>query len=229
MLTTLVVLNMNRPAGTAPVTLRRFPGHTYRPEYPEASGFMALAGTWQAVTVAALYSQHQDNFRFGVRRFHISSINIFNDENDRPAMAIRVTETHPHETVRIGRVSILDHLTRHPEPEGNVGVNGVNGVAQGGPSAAQGHQGQQPGPHGNVGVNGVNGVAHGGPVAAQGQQRQQGQQGQQGQQSQQGQQPRPYINGVPRRRPTVAQGQPGPQSSPHGNGMAHGGSAPTQR
>jgi hypothetical protein len=216
---------MGRPAGTAPVTLRRFPGHSYHPESPDSSQFMALAGTWQAVAVASLYAQHIGNFRHGQARYYISGITIFSDENDKPSMVIRVSGRDPL-GVRVGAVSVLDHLIRpsgsggqrQPGPQPGPHVNGgVNGMAHGGPAAAQEHPGRQPGPHVN---GGVNGNAHGGPVAAQGHPVPQ---------------PGPHVNGrvkgMAHGGPAAAQGHPGRQPGPHVNGrvnnIANGGSAAT--
>lgn len=170
---------MGRPAGSAPIPLRRWPGNEYTPYTPDCSAFMALLGTWQAVTVASFYGHHVRHFEFGWGRYYVSHITIFNDENDKPSMAIRVSR-RPLHTLEVGAPLILPGF--HDPPEGSAGgegpqhephtangVNGVNGVNGG--HLVNGANGVNGGHlvNGANGANGVNGVGHGGsPPAAHG-------------------------------------------------------------
>jgi len=177
---------MGRPTNAAPITLRRWPGHSYVPTNRDSSQFLALVGTWQATSVAYLYGMHIRNFGSNQRCYYISGITIFNDEFDKPSMAIRISQGEP-EQVRLGAVTVLgeDIFSSDEESEGEPHVNGhvnghvVNGQTHGG-EGGEGQPGPQPGPHVNGHVNGiVNGQTHGG----------------EGGQGQPGPQPGPHVNG----------------------------------
>jgi hypothetical protein len=158
----LVVLNMGRPAGVAPVTLRRWPGNIFHAEDHDCSQFMALVGTWQAAIVGHFYAQHIANFGAD-RRYYINSITIFKDENDKPAMAVSVRTIGSREP-SIGAVSVLGLYPNGwqsgeqsgPQPEPH-----TNGVGHGGSATGQGRPGSQPESHTN---DIVNGVGHGRPA-----------------------------------------------------------------
>ena len=119
---------------------------------------MALLGTWQANSVAAFYGQHIRNFDWGWSRFYVSHITIFNDENDKPSMAIKVSR-RPLRTLIVGVPRILPGF-QHPPPERDGSDGG---------SVQEPHTGDTAnGVSGVNSVNGVNGVGHGGSPAAHG-------------------------------------------------------------
>jgi len=126
---------------------------------------MALLGTWQANTVAIFYGQHLRHWDFGWARYYVSHITIFNDENDKPSMAIRVSR-RPLHTLQVGAPRIVpgfdDPEVSPHEPHTNDTANGVNGVN--GAHLVNGVNGV----NGTHLVNGVNGVGHGGSPAAHG-------------------------------------------------------------